>query len=66
MKAAELRKKKPAELQQLLSDLQREQFTLRMQKGTEQLGRPSQIRSVRRDIARIQTILGESARSAAK
>jgi len=66
MKASELRKKKPAELRQLLSDLQREQFTLRMQKGTGQLGRPSQVRFVRRDIARIRTVLGEGARSGEK
>lgn len=64
MKAAELRQKKPAELRQLLTDLQREQFTLRMQKGVGQLGRPSQVRAVRRDIARIKTILGETARGA--
>jgi large subunit ribosomal protein L29 len=62
MKASELRKKKPAELQQLLADLQREQFTLRMQQGTGQLGRPSQVRTVRREIARIMTVIAERAR----
>jgi len=61
MKASELRKKKPAELKQMLADLQKERFTLRMQKGTGQLGRPSQVRMVRRDIARIKTLLGETA-----
>jgi len=66
MKASELRKKKPAELKQMLADLQKERFTLRMQRGTGQLGRPSQIRSVRREIARIRTLLGEAARGAGK
>jgi large subunit ribosomal protein L29 len=58
-KAAELRKKKPEELRQLLTDLRREQFNLRVQRGAGQLARPSQFRNVRRDIARIQTVLNE-------
>lgn len=66
MKASELRKKKPAELKQMLADLQKERFTLRMQQGTGQLGRPSQIRLVRRDIARIKTLLDEQTRGAGK
>jgi large subunit ribosomal protein L29 len=61
MKASELRQKKPAELRQLLTDLQKERFTLRMQKGTGQLSKPDQVRSVRRDIARIKTVLNEQA-----
>ncbi|MBI1732373.1 MAG: 50S ribosomal protein L29 [Gammaproteobacteria bacterium] len=64
-KAVELRQKKSAELLQLLTDLRREQFNLRMQRGTGQLARPSQVRLVRRDIARIQTILNEQKRNGA-
>ena len=59
MKAAELRQKKPEELNQLLLDLRREQFNLRMQTGSGQTGRPSQMRAVRRDIARIKTVMNE-------
>ncbi len=65
MKAAELREKKPAELLDMLTDLRREQFNLRMQQGTGQLARSSQVRSVRRDIARVQTILNELKRGGA-
>ena len=66
MKASELRTKKPAELKQMLADLQKERFTLRMQKGTDQLSRPNQVRTVRREIARIKTVLGESVQGAGK
>ena len=59
MKANELRHKSDADLDKELLDLAREAFNLRMQKGTGQLGRPSQIKSVRRDIARIKTIQNE-------
>lgn len=65
-KAAELRQKKPEELNQLLLDLRREQFNLRMQSGSGQAARPSQIRSVRRDIARIKTVLNEKPAKAEK
>lgn len=61
MKVSELRKSTAAELQQQLMELLREQFNLRMQKGTGQLSRPSQVKSVRRDIARIKTIVAERA-----
>ena len=57
--AIELRKKNNAELNQLLLDLRREQFNLRMQKGSGQLSKPSEVRRVRRDIARVKTILAE-------
>jgi len=56
MKATELRKKSDEELAKELLELNREAFNLRMQKGTGQLARPSQMGSVRRDIARIKTI----------
>lgn len=59
MKAKELRVKNPAELQQELTDLLRAQFSLRMQKATQQLSNNSQMRKVRRDIARVRTVLGE-------
>jgi len=60
MKANELRGSSREELQEQLEGLLREQFNLRMQKGTGQLSRPSQMRSVRRDIARIKTIMHET------
>jgi len=59
MKAQELRQKSNQELTTLLLDLHREQFNLRMQKGSGQLSKPSRIRAVRRDIARIKTVLTE-------
>ena len=61
MKASELRQKSKDELGALLLDLSRERFNLRMQKGTGQLSKPAQVKQVRRDIARIQTILKEMA-----
>jgi large subunit ribosomal protein L29 len=63
MKATELRKKKPEELKNMVTDLLREQFNLRMQNGSGQLSKPSQMKVVRRDIARIKTILKEMASS---
>ncbi len=59
MKAQELKQKSTEELNTLLLDLHREQFNLRMQKGSGQLSKPSQIQAVRRDIARIKTVLTE-------
>jgi large subunit ribosomal protein L29 len=59
MKASELRKGGLDDRQKQLEELLREQFNLRMQKGTGQLSRPSQVRVVRRDIARIKTIMNE-------
>jgi large subunit ribosomal protein L29 len=61
MKASELRQKSKDELGALMLDLSRERFNLRMQKGTGQLSKPDQIKKVRRDVARIQTILNEMA-----
>ncbi len=58
--AAELRAKKPEELKKLLDELLREQFNLRMQKGSGQLAKPSRVSGVRRDIARIKTVMNES------
>ena len=63
MKASELRKKTAAELQEELLNLHREQFNLRMQRATGQMARPDQFGKVRRNIARIKTILNEKAES---
>lgn len=59
MKANELRKRSLADLEKQLMDLLREQFNLRMQKGTAQLSKPSQVKAVRREIARVKTIMAE-------
>jgi large subunit ribosomal protein L29 len=66
MTSAELRQKKPEELRALLGQLGREQFNLRMQKGTGQLSRPSRLPEVRREIARIRTLLAQMTAGAAK
>jgi len=61
MKASELRTKDAAELGKELESLLKAQFGLRMQKATQQLTNTSQIRKVRRDIARVRTLLTEKA-----
>jgi large subunit ribosomal protein L29 len=61
MKASELRQKSKEELGTMLIDFSREQFNLKMQKGTGQLSKPDQVKKVRRDVARIHTILNEMA-----
>jgi large subunit ribosomal protein L29 len=63
MKATELRKKTKDELGTVLIDLSREKFNLKMQKGTGQLAKPDQVKKVRRDIARVHTIINEMART---
>lgn len=63
MNATELRQKSTDELRQELDGLLREQFNLRMQKGTGQLSRPDRVKKVRRDIARIKTVLNEKSGS---
>lgn len=62
MKASELRARSPAELQQELNELLKAQFSLRMRVATQQLANNSQIKKVRRDIARVRTLLNEKAR----
>lgn len=62
MKATELRQKSKQELADMLLELSREQFNLRMQKGTGQLTKTAQVKQVRRDIARIHTIMNELGR----
>ena len=61
MKPSELRGKNGEELQKELEGLLRAQFGLRMQLATQQLGNTSQIKKVRRDIARVRTVLKEKA-----
>jgi large subunit ribosomal protein L29 len=59
MKAKELRELSPAELDRKLTDLKKDLFNLRMQHATNQLENPIRIADVRRDIARVKTILRE-------
>ncbi len=63
MNASELRQKSSDELKLELDGLLREQFNLRMQKGSGQLSRPDQVKKVRRDIARIKTVLNEKSKA---
>lgn len=59
MNARELRTKDAAALTKELQELQRAHFSLRMQKATQQLTNTCQIRSTRRDIARVRTLLAQ-------
>jgi len=59
MKAKEIRAMAPEARKQELLDLQREQFNLRLQKATGQLANSARIRKVRRDIARLRTVMNE-------
>lgn len=59
MKAIELKTKSAADLQQELLSLTKAQFGLRMQVATQQMTNTSQLRKVRRDIARVKTVLKE-------
>lgn len=61
MKANELRSKGATELHDELAALLKEQFSLRMQIATQQLNNTAQLGRVRRDIARVRSILGEKA-----
>ena len=61
MKASEIRAKDEAQLKTELEELLRAQFSLRMQRATQQLNNFSQLKKVRRDIARVRTILQEKA-----
>jgi len=63
MKSSELRAKDKAQLDQELQELLKAQFSLRMQKATQQLSNSSQIKKVRRDIARARTILREKVKT---
>jgi large subunit ribosomal protein L29 len=61
MKASEFRAKNGDDLQKELNELLKAQFGLRMQHATQQLTNTSQIRKVRRDIARARTVIREKA-----
>lgn len=59
MKASELRGKGQVEMEQELHELLKEQFTLRMQQSSGQFSRPDQMKKVRKNIARIKTVMNE-------
>lgn len=61
MKATELQNKSAEDLNKQLLELLREQFNLRMQNSTGQLGQPHLLKTVRRDIARVKTVLTNKA-----
>ena len=65
MKTAELRDKTPDQLRDQLASLKQEAFTLRFQKATGQLENTSRMQVVRRDAARVKTILNQKAAAAA-
>ena len=64
MEAGDLRKKSVEELNEELVALRREQFNLRMQKVTGELAQNHEHKRVRKDIARVKTVLGEMQRAA--
>ncbi len=63
MNASEARDLTPDELKDRLLQLRKEQFNLRFQKASGQLEKTARIKEVRKDIARLKTILGEKARA---
>ena len=64
MKKADLRKKTTEELGTELLELRRAQFSLKMQLATQQLNKVDQIAKIKRDIARVKTVLGEKVKQA--
>ncbi len=64
MKIQDLRTKSPDQLKGELTALKKEAFNLRFRKASGQLENTARVREVRRDIARIQTLLNDSARAA--
>lgn len=66
MKTEDIRRKTVDELKSELNDLRKETFNLRFQKASGQLGSVARVREVRRDIARILTVLSERDRSGAQ
>lgn len=65
MNAEELRAKTPDELKDQLLSLKKEAFNLRFQQATSQLENTARMRAVRRDVARVKTVLNEKAAQAA-
>ncbi len=66
MKAKDLRAKSASDLGEELLKLRREQFNLRMARATGQAARPDQFSKVRRNIARVKTVLAESRKGGGK
>ena len=66
MKGKDLRAKKAAELNEELLKLRREQFNLRMARATGQAAKPDQFAKVRKNIARVKTVLAASRQSGGK
>lgn len=66
MNAQELRDKTPDQLREELASLKKEAFNLRFQQATGQLESTARMKTVRRDVARVQTILNQKAAAAAK
>ena len=66
MKASELRTKNADELGKELSELLRAQFALRMQIATQQQNNTAQLRKVRRDIARVRTVMTQNQKATAR
>ncbi|NCX08662.1 MAG: 50S ribosomal protein L29 [Rhodobacteraceae bacterium] len=66
MKAQDLRDKTPDQLRDELASLKKEAFNLRFQQATGQLESTARMRSVKRDVARVNTILNEKAAAAAE
>ena len=64
MKTADIRAMTPDQMDDAVANLKKERFNLRFQRATQQLEKPARVKEVRREIARIKTILGE--KSAAK
>ena len=65
MKAQELKEKTPEQLQEQLVALKKEAFNLRFQQATGQLESTARMRTVRRDVARVKTVLNQKAADAA-
>ena len=63
MKASDLKTKTPDELRDELTALKKEQFNLRFQRASGQMENTARVRKVRRDIARIKTVIGQAAAS---
>lgn len=66
MNAAELREKTPDQLKDQLESLKKEAFNLRFQQATGQLENTARMRVVRKDVARVMTVLNEKAAAAAE
>ncbi|MDD9893961.1 MAG: 50S ribosomal protein L29 [Gammaproteobacteria bacterium] len=61
MKASDLTGKSAAELKEQLIELRKEQFNLRLEQASGQMAQPHRVKQVRRDIARVKTVLGQQA-----